>query len=485
MDFTGHRDHPKVDQKNTKSLDGLFPRVEEGYAGKFSPRILIVDDSMTIRFALRKELEQMGAIVTEAADGLQGFETAKSESFDLIITDVEMPRMDGFSFCEKLKSHNVKRSIPIIILSSKERDEDIERGFKVGAAGYVPKSNAKNELGERVQEILDRNSLLMGRTILVVDDSATTRNVIEKALTKAGFRVLLAADGKKALEVLCQYTPDMILSDLHMPEVDGLAFCKSVHENKSLREIPFIIMSSDGDRASMRRLLQHGASAYLVKPFNIDQLVVMAERFLSDHFRRIIKERERLESEQQLIIGSISSLVLALEARDRYTHGHSDSVSSIVVGIAREMALDEDKIERVNIAGKLHDLGKIGIRDDILLKPGPLNEDEWRILKLHPGIGAEILSPIPSLADIIPAIASHHERIDGMGYPEGLKGERIPLFARMIAVADTFDALTSDRPYRKGLSHEEALSIIHDVKGSQLCPECVQSFMKSVDRKYW
>jgi len=425
----------------------------------------------------------MGAIVTEASDGREGLSLVHSQDFDLIITDIEMPRMDGFTFCSKLKEHRTKNSIPVIILSSKEKEEDIELGFKVGAASYIIKSNAKNDLRARVKEILEKNSLLKGRTVLVVDDSASIRGLIEKALTKAGFNVISAENGRIALQLLNRYTPDMILSDLHMPELDGSGLCKNVHADKKLSQIPFIIMSSDGDRATMRRLLQYGASAYMVKPFNIDQLVVTAERFLSDHFGRILKERERLESERQFLIGSITSLILALEARDRYTRGHSDSVAKILVDIARQMSLDEEVIERVRIAGKLHDIGKIGIRDDILLKPGPLNKEEWEILKMHPRIGAEILAPIPSLADIIPAIASHHERIDGNGYPEGLKGGQIPLLARMVAVADTYDALTSDRPYRKGFSNDDALTIIENLKGSQLCPECVQSFLKSVESK--
>jgi len=453
------------------------------YSRSSSPRILIVDDSPTIRFGLKRDLGQLGAVVTEASDGYEALNIVNSEDFDLIITDIEMPRMDGFTFCSKLKSHPTKNSIPVIILSSKEKEEDIELGFKVGAASYIIKSNAKSDLRARVKEILDKNSLLRGRTVLVVDDSTSIRNLIEKALTKAGFNVISAENGRDALELLGKDTPDMILSDLHMPELDGFGLCKSVHSDKNLSQIPFIIMSSDGDRATMRRLLQYGASAYLVKPFNIDQLVVTAERFLSDHFSRILKERERLESERQFLIGSITSLVLALEARDQYTRGHSDSVARILMDIAREMSMDEERIEKLRIAGKLHDLGKIGIRDDILLKPGPLNKEEWEILKMHPRIGAEILAPIASLADILPAIASHHERIDGNGYPEGLKGDQIPMLARMVAVADTYDALTSDRPYRKGFANEEALKIIEDLKGSQLCPDCVQSFLKSVEHK--
>lgn len=462
------------------------PRLTDGaipYSRSSSPRILIVDDSPTIRFGLKRDLGQLGAVVTEASDGYEALNIVNSEDFDLIITDIEMPRMDGFTFCSKLKSHPTKNSIPVIILSSKEKEEDIELGFKVGAASYIIKSNAKSDLRARVKEILDKNSLLRGRTVLVVDDSTSIRNLIEKALTKAGFNVISAENGRDALELLGKDTPDMILSDLHMPELDGFGLCKSVHADKNLSQIPFIIMSSDGDRATMRRLLQYGASAYLVKPFNIDQLVVTAERFLSDHFSRILKERERLESERQFLIGSITSLVLALEARDQYTRGHSDSVARILMDIAREMSMDEERIEKLRIAGKLHDLGKIGIRDDILLKPGPLNKEEWEILKMHPRIGAEILAPIASLADILPAIASHHERIDGNGYPEGLKGDQIPMLARMVAVADTYDALTSDRPYRKGFANEEALKIIEDLKGSQLCPDCVQSFLKSVEHK--
>ncbi len=446
------------------------------------PRILILDDSPTIRYTLKKDLRQMGAIVSEAANGVDGLNIAEAEDFDLIITDVEMPLMDGFTFCAKLKSHPTKNSIPVVILSSRENEADIEYAFKVGASNYITKSNARKDIRDRVKEILDRRSLLNGRTVLVVDDSPSIRNLIDKALKKAGFRVLLAENGQIALDLLGRYLPDLILSDLHMPMLDGLELCKIVHNNRDLAQIPFIIMSSDGDRAKMRQLLEYGASSYLVKPFNIEQLVVTTERFLSDYFGRVLSERKHLEAERQMLIASISSLVLALEARDQYTRGHSESVASLVVDMAREMSMNEGLIERARIAGKLHDLGKIGIRDDILLKSGPLNDEEWKILQLHPIMGAEILSPIASLADIIPAIRSHHERIDGKGYPEGLKGEQIPLLARMVAVADTYDALTSDRPYRKGFSNEEALAIIKKAKGEQLCPECVESFLRSVEK---
>jgi len=441
------------------------------------PRILIVDDSATIRFGLSRVLDKMGAMVTQASDGRSGFEIAKSDDFDLIITDIEMPGMDGFSLCENLKKIQTKRSTPIIILSSRENEEDIERGFRVGAAGYVPKSCAKNELRERIEEILDRNALLKGRLVLVVDDSRFDRKLTSNALREAGFRVITAEDGDRARELLRDVTPDLILSDLNMPNLDGFKLCKVVHSSEKMRNIPFVIMSADGDRATMRRLLQYGASAFLVKPFNVDQLVITAERLVSEHFRTLLREKDRLESERKLMIASITSLVLALEARDQYTHGHSDSVAAMAVTMTRAMGFDEEQVEKARITGKLHDVGKIGIRDDILLKPGALTAEEYDIIKLHPSIGADILSPIPYLADIIPAIAGHHERMDGKGYPRGLKGSQIPLMARVIAVADTYDALTSNRSYRKGFPHGKALEIITEARGAQLCPDCVSIFM--------
>ena len=188
-------------------------------------------------------------------------------------------------------------------------------------------------------------------------------------------------------------------------------------QTRILSQIPFIIMS----RTVTERLC--GGYSNTGPRLTLSNLLIStswwstAERFLSDHFSRILRERERLQSERQFLIGSITSLILALEARDQYTPRPFGIGGRIRGGYRPGDVLGRGAIERVRIAGKLHDLGKIGIRDDILLKPGPLNEEEWEVLKLHPLIGAEILAPIQSLADIIPAIASHHERIDGKGYP--------------------------------------------------------------------
>jgi response regulator RpfG family c-di-GMP phosphodiesterase len=311
-----------------------------------------------------------------------------------------------------------------------------------------------------------------------VDDSLTVRSLVSKSLKNVGFTIIQAENGKVALDLLRHNKPDLILSDIDMPEMNGEAFCQAVHADPVLATIPFVVMSANSQRPIMRRMLQLGADSYLVKPFNVEQLVITIEKLLSDQLLLLSKEKERLEIEQRLILASITSLCNALEARDSYTRGHSEAVSDIATKIAFQMGIGEGEIELIRLGGKLHDLGKIGVIDSVLLKPGKLTDEEFAIIKKHPVIGAEILRPVPSLAPIIPIVLYHHERFDGKGYPEGLQGSSIPLWARITAVGDTYHALTSDRPYRAGMPKDKALAIIQQVSGSQLCPDCVDVFIK-------
>jgi putative two-component system response regulator len=293
--------------------------------------------------------------------------------------------------------------------------------------------------------------------------------------------VIACENGQQAMRQIEKSRPDLILSDIDMPEMNGIELCKKVHADPGLAVIPFVMMSSNSDRAIMRRLLQWGATSYLVKPFNLEQLVITVEKLLSDHFVILLKEKERLDVERKMMLASITSLIAALEARDPYTRGHSEAVAMIVAEMGAHMNGDPEEMDGLKIAGKLHDLGKIGVPDSILLKPGRLSDEELAIIKEHPVIGASILSSIPSLKPLLPVILHHHERFDGKGYPHGLKGKQINLWARMTAVADTYHALTSDRPYRQGMSHERAVSIIEEVRGTQLCPDCVDVFKGLVD----
>ncbi len=444
------------------------------------PKILIVENSSAMRLGLISILNKFGAEVKQAINSMQGLEIARAEHFDLIITDTDMPEMNGFEFCRDLKEQQ-SMTTPIIILGSRDSEYEVEKGFNVGASAYINKVHAYRDLEKYVKELLKKSVPLYKRLIMAVDDSRSVRKFVRKGLIREGFRVVTSCNGKEALEMIETEKPDLILSDLKMPEMDGIAFYEALQTESLWAGIPFVVMSVVSNLSTMRHIMHKGAAAYIVKPFNIEQLIITVEKMLSDHYQVLLREKERFTVERDLMLGSITSLIRALEARDKYTMGHSDFVAKMVVGMACRMNFSPQDIEDIDIAAKLHDIGKIGLRDDLLLKPDKLNDEEFEIVKKHPVIGAEILLPIPSLREIIPAVLYHHERLDGKGYPDGLKGSELPLWARMIAVADTYHALVSDRPYRNGKSHENALQTINKVAGTQLCPECIRVFMEWIE----
>ncbi|MCX7024626.1 MAG: response regulator [Spirochaetes bacterium] len=445
------------------------------------PVLLVVDDSKLIRQMIRGFLSRLDAEIDEAADGKAGVDAAFARDYDLILTDVEMPVMDGLQFCRALKEMPKTRGLPVIMVSSFDSDDDIERGFLAGAAAYVSKKQAEATLEGVVRQHLTRFDFSRKRLILVVDDSRVIRNFVEEGMAKAGYRVAVVEDGLQALQQLEMETPDLVISDIDMPRMDGFELCRAIRTDMKTAEIPFVVMSSNSSRGFLQRMVQTGAASYIIKPFNIDQLVILVDRLLSDHVQILLADRYRLELEHNLILGSITSLVSALEKRDPYTKDHSENVAKYATGIAGTMGLDKTLIDTINLGGRLHDIGKIGIRDDILLKKTALTNEEFEIIKSHPTKGAEILSPIPSLAEIVSIVLYHHERWDGTGYPERLTGELIPLAARIVAVADTYDALTSTRTYRSALKPMEAFDIIARVKGTQLAPEPVEAFLAWVE----
>jgi putative two-component system response regulator len=446
-------------------------------------RILIVDDSAVFRTSMKKILASMNAEIILAEDGQEGLDLALQERFDIVVSDIDMPKINGIELCRSLKQTPSTQGTPVVMVSTFDSDSDVDKGFQAGASAYLSKYEIQERLLETVKSVLSKSKFKGDRLVMVVDDSKVVLKIVEKGLAEAGFRVVAAENGKKALSLLDTIQPDLIVTDIEMPDINGFEFCGTVHANPELSMVPIIAMSSRTERGFMKRMLQNGASAYLCKPFNIDELVILVEKMLSDQFHMLLMERERLDTERNLMIASITSLVTALEARDNYTRGHSEAVGKIVSGMLRISGGSPKEIETVTIGGRLHDIGKIGVRDEILLKPGRLTEEEFAHIKKHPVIGANIIKSIPSFTDVIPIVLSHHERIDGKGYPHGLKGDHIHLWARMAAVADTYHSLTSDRPYRKGMAQGKALQIIEDVSGTQLCPDCVSLFFKWIAQK--
>ena len=361
-----------------------------------------------------------------------------------------------------------------------DKNSEENKGICACSFAGTDKLDAMVKLVHNEKNLFQRSSknLSTGIKILVVDDSKSIRIFLEEELSKEGYLVFTAENGRDALHSLDAILPDLILSDVYMPEMSGIELCETLRGNPKYATIPFVVMSTENDTGNMRQMMKHGAAAFIIKPFNIEQLIMTLNKIFSYEYLLLQKENERLDGEQKLLLGGITSLVKALEARDQYTRGHSERVSQILAGLVKYSGGTTADVERARIAGRLHDIGKIGIRDNVLLKPGRLSYDEFEHIQQHPLIGASIIETIPSISDIIPVIYSHHERMDGNGYPQGLMGDSISLWARMTAVADTYDALTSNRPYRKSMPHDMALAVIDKASGSQLCPETVRMFFE-------
>jgi response regulator RpfG family c-di-GMP phosphodiesterase len=307
--------------------------------------------------------------------------------------------------------------------------------------------------------------------ILVIDDEPEVIAGFSEVFTNEGYQVLAARNWNEASRCLRLQKCNIIFADARLPDI----MCREMIEAvKKLDQYAFIITTAGfSDIETAIDSLQYGAYDYLSKPFDPADVTVIVRK---------VVEKQRLESDNVQLFETIKVLALALDARDHYTHGHSQEVTEYAVSIAQEMGLSVKEIDRIRDAGILHDIGKIGIPDAVLLKPGRLTEEEYDCIKRHPQIGKDILEPVRCLSDKIPLIYHHHERYDGKGYPVGLSGEAIPLGARILAVADAYQAMTSDRPYRKALSIQVAIIELENNKGKQFDEKMVDIFVRILKR---
>jgi response regulator RpfG family c-di-GMP phosphodiesterase len=442
-----------------------------------SDRILLIEPDGAVRRRVRQELLGAGWRVEAFGETSGAWEALEREAPDLVLAELTAPELGGVEFCRRIKVHPLHRTLPVVLTGEIRDPRDTDLAYEAGAAAFLPTPFTGATLRNTLREVAERRGRSHEQQVLVVDDSATVLRLVERGLSEAGFQVRTARNGREALAAMAEERPDLVLSDLNMPEMDGIAFREAVMADPALRGIPFVVMSTVTDRAQIRRMMHRGAAAYLSKPFRPEQVVILVRRLLTDQYLLLLAEKERSELERRYALAGITSLVQALEARDAYTRGHSEGVAEVMAAMARETGFAPEEVEAIREAGRLHDIGKIGVRDDILLKPGRLTDEEFGHIRQHPTIGSGILRPIASLARAVSVVLHHHERYDGGGYPGALAGEAIPHWARIAAVADTYHALVSDRPYRAGMPGEKALAILRDGRGSQFCPDCVDCFL--------
>ena len=329
---------------------------------------------------------------------------------------------------------------------------------------------------------------------VIADDEPRLRQVLVRLMTSDGFTCLEAADGVEAMEKLATVPAALLLSDLRMPRMDGIELLREARAKYP--DLAVILITAVADVEMALSCLANGAMDYLTKPFHLEEVLArvgqaMEKRQLILENREYQSGLERLVSAQarrleELFLGGVQALVQALEVKDQYTRGHSIRVSQYSSFLAREIGLSETTVRDIELGGQVHDIGKIGVREAVLNKEGPLTDEEYQHIMTHPVVGWQILSPLlgdtPVALDIV---RFHHERFDGRGVPDGLAGSNIPLGARIAGVADAFDAMTSGRAYRRGryMSADDAVAEIMRCSGAQFDPELATAFVKVIRRE--
>ena len=307
-------------------------------------------------------------------------------------------------------------------------------------------------------------------TILVVEDDAHIRDVLSGLLGTLGYRMLMAASAEQALDALNVVSPDLVLTDVHLGAMSGIELCVRLKADPRYELMPVVILTAVGDLEARVAGLAAGADDFFTKPVAFVELRTRLGVLL--RVRLLLSQLERAEA-------VITTLALTIEARDPYTLGHCDRLSRYAVAVGEGLGLDPEMVRSLRLGGYLHDLGKIAVPDGILLKPGPLDPIEYERIRAHPGAGSDLVLGLRSMELVRPIMRHHHEKWDGSGYPDGLKGEAIPLGARIISVVDVFDALHTERPYKAALSRSEAVStLIRETDLGYWDPRVVETFLE-------
>jgi putative two-component system response regulator len=304
--------------------------------------------------------------------------------------------------------------------------------------------------------------------ILIADDMASVLALFEKLLINDGHEVITAVDGVDALDAVYRERPDVVILDVAMPRMDGLEVCRRLKADPDIRLTPVVLVTGLSEVTDRIRGIEAGADEFLTKPVHPHEL--RARVAALTRVKSLIDELDSAEA-------AFMTLALTIEARDPNTNGHCERLAERAVLLGRTLGLPDEDLAALHRGGYLHDVGKIGVPDAVLLKAGPLTTEEFAIMKTHPDIGDALCAPLRSLRQVRPIVKCHHERIDGSGYPQGLRGDEVPLLAHLVGIVDVYDALTSRRPYRDALPDEVARRyLLEDVQRGRFSAQYVEAF---------
>ncbi len=468
-------------------------------------RVLIVDDDPGIRETISQIIEELGYDPDTAADGLDALAMLDTGSYLCVFTDIMMPKMTGIELIKKIKARDV--SLPIIVITGYASMEIAIDAMKCGASDFISKPFKVSQIQlllskvKREKLLLEENkkfsdTLQLHRLIDNLAGQLEDKNkeltslqaISEKIISLKGIRDLVGAivDVSKQLleDVDVRFYPLNRKTQTLIDTSNGQdrIISTELMEGKIVRTNN----SSESSKRNFATIFPLMIEGQVFGTLDIHSDSMLGEEKEGKIIYLLNRSAERMENVAlyeglyENMLSTLNSMAKILDARDPHTSQHSTRVTNLSVAMANILKLSDDEKDVLYIAASLHDIGKVGIPDSILLKPGTLTDEEFMIIKRHPDIGADILKPIPPMSRETEVIRHHHERYDGKGYPAGIKGEEIPLLSRIITLADSYDAMTSDRPYRNGLPMDKAIEEIVRCIGSQFDPELAKLFISKV-----
>ena len=450
-------------------------------------RILLADDDEMNLMVTDMILSEMGYDVTSASCGRDCIALLKEGRHDLLLLDIDMKDINGLEVLKEIRAIPDIRDTRTVFLTGSSQREDMMEAIRLGVIDFLRKPALPENLLQVVRNALNAK---IKDLILVVDDDPMNLMVTEE-LFGIRYRVNCAPNGKYALRSIEEEKPDLILLDLHMPDMDGLELLNRIHATEGWENIPVVFLTADDDVNKEVELFEAGAMDYIKKPYLMQVAFqrirrVLELKHLQDSLQDEVdrKTNALLESNKKIIKLSeqvIWALAGIIDAKDTYTNGHSNRVADYSKQIALRMGKPKIEIDDIHNIALLHDVGKVSIPRSILNKPGKLTPTEYETIKNHTVSGYEILKTISEMPALSVGARWHHERYDGSGYPDGMRGQDIPEIARIISVADCYDAMTSDRSYRKALPQDFVREEIKRGRGSQFDPYIADIMLKMID----
>ena len=450
-------------------------------------RVLLVDDDEMNLMVTEMVLSEMGYEVKTAANGEDCISYLSADKYDLLLLDIELPDISGLEVLQRIREIPELKETKVVFLTASAHDDDLTDALRLGVLDFLRKPVLPDTLISSVRQAL---SVAEKDTILAVDDEPMNLMATEE-LFGIRYNVRCASSGEEALEKIKESKPDLLLLDLHMPKMDGLEVLRCIQKTEGLEDLPVVFLTADDDADTEVELFKAGAMDYISKPFVMQVAFqrirhVLELKHLQDSLHEEVERKTAALKESNKKIKNLSEQIIwalasAIDAKDSYTNGHSNRVADYARELGRRLGKSEQEQENIYNVAMLHDVGKVGIPISIINKPGKLTDEEFELIKSHAEKGYEILKTISEMPELSIGARWHHERFDGKGYPDRKSGEDIPEIARIICVADCYDAMSSDRSYRKALPQEIVRGEIEKGKGSQFDPRIAEVMLQMID----